>query len=108
MCPRERNGAPRTENDTMTTNDATTALAKRMEWTRREIQDDRTELASALAALSRTAMDESKAFLACADRTPSLALVRGQADLVESYVRSLEKKQAVLEALQKVAEWSGS
>ena len=92
----------------MTTNDAATALAKRIEWTKGDIQDDRTELANALAALARTAMEESKAFLASPDRTPSLALVRGQADLVESYVRNIEKKMAVLEALQKVAEWGGS
>jgi hypothetical protein len=84
------------------------ALAKRIEWTRGDIQDDRTELANALAGLARTAMEESKAFLACPDRTPALALVRGQADLVESYVRAIERKQAVLEALLKVAEWSGS
>jgi hypothetical protein len=50
----------------------------------------------------------SKAFLADPMRTPSLALVQGQADLVASYVRNIEKKQAVLEALLKVAEWSGS
>jgi hypothetical protein len=98
----------RERRTTMTTKDAATALAKRIEWTKGDIQDDRTELANALAALARTAMEESKAFLVQPDRTPSLALVRGQADLVESYVRSIERKQAVLEALQKVAEWSGS
>jgi hypothetical protein len=90
------------------TNTKADALQKRIEWTRGDIQDDRTELASALAALARTAMEESKAFLASPDRTPSLALMRGQADLVESYVKNIEKKIAVLEALQKVAEWSGS
>jgi hypothetical protein len=85
-----------------------TALLKRIEWTKEEIQDDRRELAKALEALSDTAGNEARYFRENQHRTPSLALVRGQADLVESYVRTIEKKQAVLEALQKVAEWSGS
>jgi hypothetical protein len=91
----------------MTTN-AQTALSKRIEWIKEDIQDDRKELAKTLEALSDTAGNEARYFRENPHRTPSLALVRGQADLVESYVRSIEKKQAVLEALLKVAEWSGS
>ncbi len=91
----------------MTTN-AQTALSKRIEWIKEEIQDDRKELAKTLEALSDTAGNEARYFRENPHRTPSLALVRGQADLVESYVRSIEKKHAVLEALLKVAEWSGS
>ena len=91
-----------------TTNEMETALAKRIEWTKEEIQDDRKELAKTLEALSDTAGNEARYFRENPSRTPSLALVRGQADLVESYVRAIEKKQAVLEALMKVAEWSGS
>jgi hypothetical protein len=107
MCPRERDGAPRTETTMMTAN-AETALSKRIEWTKEEIQDDRKELAKTLEALSDTAGNEARCFRENPHRTPSLALVRGQTDLVESYVRAIEKKQAVLEALLKVAEWSGA
>jgi hypothetical protein len=107
MCPGERVGAPHPENDTMTTK-VETALSKRIEWTKEEIQDDRKELAKTLEALSDTAGNEARYFRENPHRTPSLAMVRGQADLVESYVRTIEKKQGVLEALLKIQEWAGS
>ena len=85
-----------------------TALTKRIEWVKEEIQDDRRGLAKLLEALSGTAGHEARYFRENPSRTPSLAIVRGQADQIENLVRSIEKSQAVLEALQKVADWSGS
>ena len=86
-----------------------TALSKRIEWTKEEIQDDRKELAKTLEALSGHGGERGPVLPG--EPAPDAVARRwcaGRPIWSRATSARSRRRPAVLEALQKVAEWSGS